>query len=179
HAGEIVAIAGIEDIDVGDTIVDLSDGWETRALPRIIVAQPTIKMRIGVNTSPLAGKCKLSKYMTSRQLRERLVREVRKNLALRFEDTDVPDTFTLLGRGELQLAILVETMRREGYEMQLGNPEVLLKTEGDVVSEPYELVVVDVPDSFIGVVTERLGERKGRMVKMANHGYGRARLEYR
>jgi len=178
-AGEIVAIAGIEDIDVGDTIVDLSEGWESRALPRIVVEQPTIKMRIGVNTSPFAGKCKQSKYLTSRQLRERLVREVRKNLALRFEDTESPDTFTVLGRGELQLAILVETMRREGYEMQLGNPEVITKHENGVDYEPYELVIVDVPDAYIGVVTERLGLRKGRMTKMANHGHGRARLEFR
>jgi GTP-binding protein len=179
QAGEIIAIAGIEDVDVGDTIVDLSEGWESRALPRIIVEQPTIKMRIGVNTSPFAGKCKASKYLTSRQLRERLVREVRKNLALRFEDTESPDTFTVLGRGELQLAILVETMRREGYEMQLGNPEVITKNENGVDYEPYELVVVDVPDAYIGVATERLGLRKGRMTKMANHGHGRARLEFR
>ena len=178
-AGEIVAIAGIEDIDVGDTITDVTEGWESRALPRIIVEQPTIKMRIGVNTSPFAGKCKLSKYLTSRQLRERLVREVRKNLALRFDDTDSPDTFTVLGRGELQLAILVETMRREGYEMQLGNPEVITKHEDGVDYEPYELVVVDVPDAYIGIATERLGLRKGRMTKMANHGHGRARLEFR
>ncbi len=178
-AGELVAIAGIEDVYVGDTIVDLSPGWETRALPRIHVEQPTLKMKIGVNTSPFAGKCKLSKFLTSRQLRERLVRETRRNLAIRLEESDSPDTFTLLGRGELQLAILVETMRREGYEMQLGNPEVVLKVTDGVTCEPFELVVVDVPDSFIGVVTERLGERKGRMVKMSNPGYGRARLEYR
>ncbi len=178
-AGEIVAIAGIDDVDVGDTIVDLSEGWEARALPRIVVEQPTIKMRVGVNTSPFAGKCKQSKYLTSRQLRERLVREVRKNLALRFEDTDSPDTFTVLGRGELQLGILVETMRREGYEMQLGNPEVVTQTIDGVVHEPYELCIVDVPDAFIGVVTERLGQRRGRMTKMSNHGHGRARLEFR
>ncbi len=178
-AGELVAIAGIEDVYVGDTITELSPGWETRALPRILVEQPTIKMKIGVNTSPFAGKCKQSKFLTSRQLRERLVRETRRNLAIRLEESDSPDTFTLLGRGELQLAILVETMRREGYEMQLGNPEVVLKVDNGVPHEPYELVVVDVPDNFIGVVTERLGERRGRMVKMANPGYGRARLEYR
>jgi GTP-binding protein len=178
-AGEIIAIAGIEDIDVGDTITDTLEGWESRALPRIVVEQPTIKMRVGVNTSPFAGKCKLSKYLTSRQLRERLLREVRKNLALRFEDTDSPDTFTVLGRGELQLAILVETMRREGYEVQLGNPEVITKQEDGIDYEPYECVVVDVPDAYIGVATERLGLRKGRMTKMANHGHGRARLEFR
>jgi GTP-binding protein len=178
-AGEIVAIAGIDDIDVGDTITDLSEGWEGRALPRIVVEQPTIKMRIGVNTSPFAGKSKLSKYLTSRQLRERLVRETRKNLALRFEDTESPDTFTVLGRGELQLGILVETMRREGYEMQLGNPEVITKEIDGVAHEPYELCVIDVPDAFIGVVSERLGARRGRMTKMTNHGHGRARLEFR
>ncbi len=179
QAGEIIAIAGIEDVFVGDTIVDVSEGWETRALPRIVVEQPTIKMRIGVNTSPFAGKSKASKYLTSRQLRERLQREVRKNLALRFEDTDSPDTFTVLGRGELQLAILVETMRREGYEMQLGNPEVITKEIDGVPHEPYELAVIDVPDQFIGTVTERLGSRRGRMTKMSNHGHGRARLEFR
>ena len=95
------------------------------------------------------------------------------------EESDSPDTFVLLGRGELQLAILVETMRREGYEMQLGNPEVVTKEMDGVMNEPFELVVIDVPDSFIGIVTERLGERRGRMVKMSNQGYGRARLEYR
>ena len=178
-AGEIVSIAGIEDIYVGDTIVDLEPGWEGRALERIIVEQPTIKMKIGVNTSPFAGKCKTSKYLTSRQVRERLVRETRKNLAIRLEETDTPDTFTLLGRGELQLAILVETMRREGYEMQLGNPEVVTRVVDGVECEPVENVVVDVPEAFIGVVTERVGARRGRMTKMSNPGYGRARLEYR
>jgi len=178
-AGELVAIAGLEDVFVGDTIVEVTPGFEERALPRILVEQPTIKMRIGVNTSPFAGKCKTSKYLTSRHLRERLVRETRRNLAIRLEETESPDTFLLLGRGELQLAILVETMRREGYEMQLGNPEVVTQEIDGQPCEPMELVVVDVPDSFIGVVTERLGERRGRMIKMANHGYGRARLEYR
>ena len=179
-AGEIVAIAGLDAVFVGDTITGTDPGFESRRLPRIIVEQPTLKMRIGVNTSPFAGKCKLSKYLTSRQLKERLEREIRKNLAIRFQDTDSPDTFTVLGRGELQLAILVETMRREGYEMQLGNPEVVTRTlEDGTVEEPHELVVVDVPESFIGVVTERLGERRGRMTRMSNPGYGRARLEYR
>jgi len=178
-AGEVLAIAGIEEIDVGDTIVDTSPGYEKRALPRIHVEQPTIKMRIGVNTSPFAGKSKASKYLTSRQLRERLVREVRKNLAIRMEETESPDTFMLLGRGELQLAILVETMRREGYEMQLGNPEVITSVVDGQLCEPMEHCIIDVPDNFIGVVTERLGERRGRMVKMSNPGYGRARLEYR
>ena len=178
-AGEVIAIAGIEHIDVGDTVVELAPGWETKALPRIHVEQPTIKMRIGVNTSPFAGKSKASKFLTSRQLRERLVRETRKNLAIKLEEGDTPDSFTLLGRGELQLAILVETMRREGYEMQLGNPEVVTNIVDGQICEPMELCVIDVPDTFIGVVTERLGERKARMLKMSNPGYGRARLEYR
>ena len=178
-AGELVAIAGIEEIYVGDTITDMSPGFEGRALPRIHVEQPTIKMRIGVNTSPFAGKCKTSKFLTSRQLRERLMRETRKNLAIRLEETETPDTFVLLGRGELQLAILVETMRREGYEMQLGNPEVVTKEIDGAMHEPYELVVIDVPDTFIGIVTERLGERRARMTHMSNPGYGRARLEFR
>jgi GTP-binding protein len=178
-AGEIIAIAGIEDVFVGDTIVEATPGWETRALPRIHVEQPTIKMRIGVNTSPFSGKCKQSKFLTSRQLKERLARETRRNLAIHLEDSDSPDTFVLKGRGELALAILVETMRREGYEMQLGNPEVLTREVDGVTCEPVELVVVDVPETFIGIVTERLGSRRGRMVKMSNPGYGRARLEYR
>jgi GTP-binding protein len=178
-AGEIIAVAGIEEVDVGDTIVDQDPGWESRALPRIHVEQPTIKMRIGVNTSPFAGKSKTTKYLTSRHLRERLMREAKKNLAIRVEDTDSPDTMLVLGRGELQLAILVETMRREGYEMQLGNPEVITKEVDGGICEPMELVGVDVPEQFIGVVTERLGERRGRMVKMANPGFGRARMEYR
>ncbi len=178
-AGDIVAIAGIEEVFVGDTIVDLNSGWESRGLPRITVEQPTIKMRLGVNTSPFAGKCKASKFLTSRQIRERLMRETRRNLALRVEDTDSPDTFYVLGRGELQLAILVETMRREGYEVQLGNPEVVTKVVDGQTCEPYEAVVVDVPDTYIGIVTERLGARKGRMTKMSNPGFGRARLEFR
>ncbi len=156
----------MEDVYVGDTITDVEPGWETRALPRIRVEQPTIKMRLGVNTSPFAGKSKASKFLTSRHLRERLMKETRKNLAIRVEETESPDTFVVLGRGELQLAILVETMRREGYEMQLGNPEVVTTEIDGVVHEPMELVVVDVPDQFIGIVTERLGERRGRMTKM-------------
>ncbi len=178
-AGEIVAIAGLDEVDVGDTVVDLNPGWETRALPRIQVEPPTIKVRMGVNTSPFAGKSKQTKFLTSRHLRERLLREAKKNLAVRVEETDSADTFVVLGRGELQLAILVETMRREGYELQLGNPEVVTQVVDGVICEPMELIVVDVPESFIGIVTERLGERKGRMLKMSNPGFGRARLEYR
>ena len=149
-AGELISIAGIEEVFVGDTIVATGEpGWETRALERISVEQPTIKMKIGVNTSPFAGKCKASKFLTSRQLRERLEREIRKNLAIRFEETESPDTFSILGRGELQLSILVETMRREGYEMQLGNPEVVTKVIDGVANEPYELVGMPVDSRWI------------------------------
>jgi GTP-binding protein len=175
-AGENIAIAGIEEVDIGDTIASLAT---PEALPRISVEEPTLKMKIGVNTSPFSGQCKASKFLTSRQLRERLENETKKNLAIKLEPTDSPDTFTVFGRGELQLAILVETMRREGYEMVLSNPEVVTREIDGKLMEPVELVVLDVPDTFIGVVTERLGRRRGRMIKMHNPGFGRARLEFR
>src|SRR6478609_7921797 len=175
-AGEVVAVAGIDDVTIGDTICDLE---HAEALPRILVEEPTIKMKIGVNTSPFAGKAKTSKFLTSRHLKDRLEREARRNLAIRVEATDVPDSFVVLGRGELQLAILVETMRREGYEMQLSNPEVVTREIDGQVMEPLELVVVDVPEAYVGIVTERLSQRRGRMIKMTNPGFGRARLEFR
>ncbi|HEY4120310.1 MAG TPA: EF-Tu/IF-2/RF-3 family GTPase, partial [Byssovorax sp.] len=176
EAGEVVAIAGLEDVKIGDTVTAPD---KPEALPRIVVEEPTIKMKIGVNTSSFAGKCKESKFLTSRHLKDRLEREAMKNLAIRVEPTEVPDTFVVLGRGELQLAILVETMRREGYEMQLSNPEVVTREVDGETMEPVELVVVDVPDSYVGIVTERLSTRRGRMVKMTNPGFGRARLEFR
>jgi GTP-binding protein len=175
QAGEVVAIAGL-DASIGDTIADPE---KPSPLPRIVVEEPTIKMKIGVNSSSFAGKCKESKYLTSRHLKERLERETMKNLAIRVEPTESPDTFVVLGRGELQLAILVETMRREGYEMQLSNPEVVTREIDGQMVEPVELVVVDVPESFVGIVTERLSIRRGRMIKMTNPGFGRARLEFR
>jgi GTP-binding protein len=175
-AGEVVAVAGLEAATIGDTI---ADPLSPAALPRIVVEEPTIKMKIGVNTSPFAGKCKQSKFLTSRHLKERLEREAMKNLAIRVEATDSPDTFLVLGRGELQLAILVETMRREGYEMQLSNPEVVTREIDGAIMEPVELVVVDVPETYVGIVTERLSTRRGRMIKMTNPGFGRARLEFR
>jgi GTP-binding protein len=174
-AGEVIAVAGLEAVTIGDTIAAADS---TDVLPRIVVEEPTIKMRIGVNTSAFAGKCKESKFLTSRHLKDRLEREAMKNLAIRVEPTETPDTFVVLGRGELQLAILVETMRREGYEVQLSNPEVVTREVGGATMEPVELVVVDVPDNFVGVVTERLGVRRGRMTKMTNPGFGRARLEF-
>ena len=143
-AGGIVAIAGIEDVFVGDTITSAEVG-QAGGTPAHFVEQPTIKMRVGVNTSPLAGKSKKSKFLTSRHLRERLVKETRKNLALRMEETESPDTFVVYGRGEFGLAVLIETMRREGYEVQLGNPEVVTELKGEIVHEPVELVIIDVP----------------------------------
>jgi GTP-binding protein len=175
-AGEVVAVAGLEAATIGDT---LADPLNSTALPRIVVEEPTIKMKIGVNTSPFAGKSKTSKFLTSRHVKDRLEKEAMKNLAIRVEPTETPDTFLVLGRGELQLAILVETMRREGYEMQLSNPEVITHEIEGEIKEPVELVVVDVPETYVGIVTERLSQRRGRMIKMTNPGFGRARLEFR
>jgi GTP-binding protein len=173
QAGDIVAVAGIEEVQIGDT---LSSKDRIEALPRIVVEEPTIKVRFVVNTSPFAGK--VGKWVTSRHIRDRLQREARKNLALRVEDTAEPDTFMVFGRGELMLAVLAETMRREGYEFALGMPEVVVKEVDGVLSEPIERVSVDVPEQYVGAVTTRLGERRGKLVKMANLGFGRARLEF-
>ena len=173
-AGDIVAVAGIEGVTIGDTIV--AQGNED-ALPRIKVEEPTIKVRFVVNTSPLAGKSG-GKWVTSRQIRDRLMRETDKNLAMRFEDADTADTFIVYGRGELMLAILAETMRREGYEFALGMPEVVLKKEAGKVKEPLERVIIDIPDEHVGVVTQSLGQRRARLDTMNNLGFGRTRVEY-
>ncbi len=172
-AGENISLAGIDAIEIGDTVADLGD---PKALPRIEVEEPTIKMRFGVNTSPFAGK--EGKFLTSRQVRERLMREARKNPAIRVEDTESADQFLVYGRGELALAVLVETMRRESYELSLGNPEVVTREVDGVMSEPVETVICDVPDNQVGIVTQRLGERRGVMVRMSNPGFGRARVEF-
>jgi GTP-binding protein len=174
RAGDIVAIAGLEQVQIGDTIADPT---RPEALPRIRIEEPTIKVSFLVNTSSFAGR--VGKWVTSRHLRERLEREARRNLALRYEPTDEPDTFTVYGRGELMLAILAETMRREGYEFALGMPEVVTRLVDGVRSEPVERVVVDVPEQFVGVVTTRLGERRGQMLRMFNLGFGRARMDFR
>lgn len=172
--GEIVALAGIENINIGETITLVDNPVP---LPVIAVDEPTISMIFGVNTSPFAGKD--GKFVTSRQIKERLEKEVLGNVALRVVDTDSPDQFKVSGRGELQLSILIEMMRREGYELQVSKPEVITKIgAGGETQEPIELVVIDVPDEFIGVVTEALGRRKGQMAKMVNNGTGRVRLEY-
>jgi GTP-binding protein len=174
RAGDIVALAGIADVQIGDT---LADPTAADALPRIVVEQPTIKASVRVNTSPVAGRS--GKWVTSRHVRERLEREAKKNLALRFEATDEPDAFIVYARGELMLAILAETMRREGYEFSLGMPEVVTRLHEGQREEPVERVVVDIPEQYVGAVTTRLGERKGQLLKMSNMGYGRARLEFR
>jgi GTP-binding protein len=171
--GEIVALAGIENINIGDTITSIDN---PQPLPSIAVDEPTIAMIFGVNNSPFAGR--EGKYVTSRQLKERLDKEILGNVAIRVEDTDSPDQFKVSGRGELQLAILIEMMRREGYELQVSKPEAITRHVDGKLLEPIEAVVVDCPDEFIGVVTEALGRRKGQMTKMVNHGTGRVRLEF-
>ena len=172
--GEIVCIAGIEDLAIGDTITDPE---RPKALPRIKVDEPTMMMIFRVNDGPMAGR--EGKYVTSRNLRERLHREAFRNVAIRVEDTETPDAFRVVGRGELQLAVIIETMRREGYELTASNPEPLTKEIDGVRHEPMELMVCDVPDVSVGVVTERLGPRKGRMVDMGSLGSGRTRLNFR
>ena len=171
--GEIVALAGFDDIEIGDTITSADN---PQPLPSIAVDEPTIAMIFGVNNSPFAGK--EGRYVTSRQIKERLDKEILGNVAIRVEATDSPDQFKVSGRGELQLAILIEMMRREGYELQVSKPEVITRELNGEVHEPIEMVVVDCPEEFIGVVTEALGRRKGQMTKMVNHGTGRVRLEF-
>jgi GTP-binding protein len=172
--GEIVCVAGIEEISIGDTI---SSAEAPRALPRITVDEPTMMMIFRVNDGPLAGR--EGKYVTSRNLRERLARESYRNVAIRVEDTETPDAFRVVARGELQLAVIIETMRREGYELTASNPEPVTREIGGVLHEPMELLVCDLPDPAVGAVTERLGPRKGRMVDMGSLGSGRTRLQFR
>jgi len=171
--GEIVALAGIENINIGDTITSPDN---PQPLPAIAVDEPTIAMIFGVNNSPFAGR--EGKYVTSRQVKERLDKEILGNVAIRVEETESPDQFKVSGRGELQLAILIEMMRREGYELQVSKPEAITRKVDGRLLEPIEAVVVDCPDEFIGVITEALGRRKGQMTKMVNHGTGRVRLEF-
>ncbi|WP_457625885.1 translational GTPase TypA [Persephonella sp.] len=172
-AGDIVAIAGIDDINIGDTISDVEN---PEALPPIVVEEPTISMIFSVNDSPFSGRS--GRFLTSRHLRERLYRETLTNVAVKVEDTDNPEAFLVMGRGELQLSILAEMMRREGYEFQVSKPEVIIKEENGQKLEPVERVLIDIPEEYIGIVTEKLGSRKGRMVNMVNHGSGRVRLEF-
>src|SRR5437868_12904657 len=172
--GDIVAVAGVTGITIGETIT----GIESPApLPPIVIDEPTIAMQFTVNTSPFAGRD--GQYVTSRNLRERLEKELLTNVSLKVEETVNTDNFKVMGRGELQLSILIETMRREGYELMVGKPEIVTRRIEGKLMEPVEHLTIDIPESFIGVVIEKLGPRKGEMTKMRNHGYGRVRLEFR
>jgi GTP-binding protein len=170
--GDILAVAGVEGITIGETITSAETPMP---MPQIQIDEPTIGMTFTVNTSPFAGK--EGTFVTSRNLRDRLDKELLTNVSIRVE-SDTPETFKVMGRGELQLAILIEMMRREGYELAVGKPEILTRTINGKLMEPVELLVIDCPEQFIGVVIEKLGSRKGKMTKMVNHGSGRVRLEF-
>jgi GTP-binding protein len=171
--GDIVAIAGVTGITIGETITSLET---PTPLPHILIDEPTIAMQFVVNTSPFSGR--EGQYVTSRNIAERLEKELLTNVSIRVEQS-APDTFNVMGRGELQLAILIEMMRREGFELAVGKPEIVTRTIDGKLMEPIELLTVDIPEEFIGVVIEMLGMRKAEMQKMHNHGYGRVRIEFR
>ena len=172
--GDIVCLAGVEGISIGDTITDAE---RPAPLPRLSIDEPTLSMVFSVNSAPFAGRD--GEFVTSRKIRERLDTELLTNVSLQLEETDSADGFTIYGRGELQLAVLVETMRREGYELSLSNPEVITKEVNGVKKEPFEMFWVDVAEPYQGVVVEKLGIRKGQLVHMVNHGSGRVRLQFR
>ena len=172
--GDIVAVAGVEGITIGETITSAEN---PAPLPPISIDEPTIAMQFTVNTSPFAGR--EGAYVTSRNLRERLEKELLTNVSLRVEDAGTTDSFKVMGRGELQLSILLEMMRREGYELMVGKPEIVTKRVDGKLMEPVEQLTIDIPEEFVGVVMEQLGARKGEMTNMHNHGYGRVRLEFK
>ena len=173
RAGDVIAIAGIEDISIGDTI---GDRERPLPLPAIRIDEPTIAMIFATNTSPWAGR--EGEYVTSRKLRERLIAEQRRNVSVRIEDTESPDSMRVTGRGELQLAIIIETMRREGYEVAVSKPTVITREIDGKLNEPMELLVIDIPEDYIGVVTQLLAVRRGKMAKMTHGGASRVRLEF-
>jgi len=173
RTGDILAIAGVEGITIGETVTHAET---PKPLAHIQIDEPTIAMTFTVNTSPFSGR--EGTYVTSRNLRDRLDKELLTNVSIKVEEAGGPDAFKVMGRGELQLAILIEMMRREGYELAVGKPEILTKTIDHKLSEPLELLVIDCPERFVGVAIEKLGERKGKMAKMVNHGSGRVRLEF-
>jgi GTP-binding protein len=173
-AGDLVAIAGFDGIQIGETITDLENPAPCEPL---VIDEPTLAMIFTVNTSPLAGR--EGQFVTSRDIRARLQKELLTNVSIRVEDSETTDAFRVLGRGELQLAILIETMRREGYELMVGKPEIVVRTENGRRLEPVELLVVDCPETFVGVVMETLGSRRAELAKMVNHGSGRVRMEFK
>jgi len=173
-AGDIVCLAGIEDITIGETIADAENPV---AMPVIAVDEPTVSMIFGVNTSPMSGRD--GQFVTSRQIKDRLDRELLGNVSIRVEPTDTPEQMKVLGRGELQLSILIEMMRREGYELQVSRPDIVTKDVKGQTVEPVEDLVIDVAEEFQGVVIAQVGTRRGTMTKMVNHGSGRVRLEFR
>ena len=171
--GDILAIAGVEGINIGETVTNAET---PEPLPHIQIDEPTIAMIFTINTSPFAGR--EGSYVTSRNLRERLEKELLTNVSIRVEEAGGPEAFRVMGRGELQLAILIETMRREGYELMVGKPQILTREIKGQLHEPLEMLIIDCPETFLGVVIEKLGGRKGKMAKMVNHGSGRVRLEF-
>jgi GTP-binding protein len=173
-AGDIVCLAGIEDITIGETIADIE---HRIAMPVIAVDEPTVSMIFGVNTSPMSGR--EGQFVTSRQIKDRLDRELLGNVSIKVEPTDTPEAMKVLGRGELQLSILIEMMRREGFELQVSRPDIVTKQVDGKVMEPIEDLVIDVAEEFQGVVIAQVGMRRGTMTKMVNHGSGRVRLEFR
>jgi GTP-binding protein len=173
RAGDIVLLAGFDEVEIGET---LTDPEQPTPLPPLSIGEPTISIHFIVNNSPFAGR--EGKYVSSRNLRERFMRELRTNVALRVEETDLPEVFKVSGRGELHLAILIETMRREGYELAVSRPEVILREIDGEVNEPFETVLIDVPEEYVGVVMETLGPRRAEMQDMTNLGEGTVRLEF-
>jgi GTP-binding protein len=172
--GDIIAVAGFEEVNIGETV---SDREAPSPLPPIQIDEPTISMVFSINDSPFSGR--EGKHVTSRKLKERLDKESLINVSVRIEPTDTPEAFKVSGRGARQLAILIERMRREGYELSVGKPEVITRRIDGVLHEPMEALLIDCPDDFIGVITQKMGARKGRMMKMINHGSGRVRMEFR
>jgi GTP-binding protein len=174
QTGDIVAIAGVPGITIGESFTSIED---PKPLPLIKIDEPTIAINFSVNNSPFAGR--EGKYVTSRNIKERLDKELLTNVSIRVEDTGSPETFKVLGRGELQLSVLIEMMRREGFEVMVSRPQIVTKRIDGELMEPSEILTIDIPESFVGTVIERLGPRKGEMVKMANHGSGRVRMEFK
>jgi len=173
EAGDIIALTGVEEANIGDTIASPE---QPEALPRIEIGEPTVEMTFGVNTSPFAGR--EGQFGTTRQLRERLYRELDTNLSLRVQDTDSPDTFLVKGRGELHLAILIETMRREGYELQVSKPEAITKLVNGKLYEPVEILTIDTKDKYIGILSEMLSKRQAKMADMRKDNTDNVRLVF-